>query len=436
MKKEEGIGIRIIRLIVIAVLVVMLIGLFIVHRQQSAVRREALQKRSEELGEEEKTRMLLEQDRSSLYHTMIGEMKIRDLVLWGDGSVEGSDGGSFSETLTGVLYSRMADTVTSLFPNALEYEEEAILEENAETDSTAESADSGEQAKEVEGPRFSYEVHDMGIVNEGMREIFARAGVGSVKTKAWTRIPESREPAEVELVDDEWRTLYFAAQTPPRFGSVEIADIKGGLSGNGAYDDLHPRFEFTRSEEGEARTVQSGTPVYFESMSRYRDCVPVLFFDGETVSDAEEFVENVHALVADEPADDAAQEGASGDGTAEEAAEMETAKAAETETAEAAGTGVTADMEYAAETEPGSENTEKLPYVVICTTQEGSQLDEILKENFGERYIRNDNVPEDMTQDDYDALAANVMECLDAQGYFRAVVQAQRNAENALQELH
>ena len=59
MKKEEGIGIRIIRLIVIAVLVVMLIGLFIVHRQQAAVRREALQKRSEELGEEEKTRMLL-----------------------------------------------------------------------------------------------------------------------------------------------------------------------------------------------------------------------------------------------------------------------------------------------------------------------------------------------------------------------------------------
>ena len=426
MKKEEGIGIRIIRLIVIAVLVVMLIGLFIVHRQQAAVRREALQKRSEELGEEEKTRMLLEQDRSSLYHTMIGEMEIRDLVLWGDGSVEGSDSGSFSGTLTDVLYSRMADTVTSLFPNALEYEEEAMQEENAETDSTADSPDSDAQVQKAEGPVFSYEVHDMGIVNEGMREIFARAGVGSVMTKAWTRIPENREPADVELVDDEWRTLYFAAQTPPRFGNVEIAGIAGGLSGNGAYDDLHPRFEFTRNEEGEARTVQSGTPVYFESMSRLRSCVPVLFFDEETVSDAEEFVENVRILVGDE----AAQEDASGDGTAEEAA------AAQTETADAAGTGVTADMEYAAETEPGSEDIEKLPYVVICTTQEDSQLDEILKENFGEHYIRNDTASEDMTQDDYDALAANVMECLDAQGYFRTVVQAQRNAENALQELH
>lgn len=41
-----------------------------------------------------------------------------------------------------------------------------------------------------------------------------------------------------------------------------------------------------------------------------------------------------------------------------------------------------------------------MAYVVVCTTEEGSELDKRLKEIFGDRYIGNDTYAFEMTDDD------------------------------------
>ena len=64
------------------------------------------------------------------------------------------------------------------------------------------------------------------------------------------------------------------------------------------------------------------------------------------------------------------------------------------------------------------ESSDKLPYVLICTTDEESDLDESLKETFGDQYIRNDAYADDMTSNDYKELAQKVYANLDRQGCF------------------
>ena len=407
--KEEGQGLRIVRIVIIVILLLLLGGLFVMHRQTSRARSLELQKRSEELREEQKAQELAETEKADIYHEMIADPGVRDLVMWGDGDMAGTEAGSLVASLSGKLYDRLAGAVTDLFPNAVKYEEEALEAEKAEDpDSSDSDPDSGSDSEEeITGPRFTYNVYDMGIINEGMQEIFARAGVVDVKTKAWMRIPSSREAADLELVDSSFKTLFFAAQTPPKFGTVTLADVEGILSSNGSYDDLHPRFEFVRSEEGDAVSVQAGTPVNFESVSKYDDCVPVLFFDEETVTDPGTFLDYVRELVESDDSD------TSDDGEEE---------------SDAGSTGPAPEIEEttAATDLPGA-------FVIICTTQEGSELDEALSEAFGDRYIRNDTARDHMTGEDYDLLADRVLEQLDRQGYFKGFNEAVRKAEDAMQ---
>ena len=279
-----------------------------------------------------------------------------------------------------------------------------------------------------------------------MQEIFARAGVVDVKTKAWMRIPSSREAADLELVDSSFKTLFFAAQTPPKFGTVTLADVEGILSSNGSYDDLHPRFEFVRSEEGDAVSVQAGTPVNFESVSKYDDCVPVLFFDEETVTDPGTFLDYVRELVESDDSDtsDDGEEDASEDDESDAAGEEEDPEAGEDAETNSEGeesdTGELEEGSGAGSTGPAPEIEEAAAgadlsgaFVIICTTQEGSELDEALSEAFGDRYIRNDTARDHMTGEDYDLLADRVLEQLDRQGYFKGFNEAVRKAEDAMQ---
>ena len=84
------------------------------------------------------------------------------------------------------------------------------------------------------------------------------------------------------------------------------------------------------------------------------------------------------------------------------------------------------------ENEDGEESAE-LPYVVVCTAEEESELDEGLKEAFGDHYIRNDTyVPELMTEENYKKLAQKVYANLDGQGCFNEM---KETIEKAVEEL-
>ena len=85
------------------------------------------------------------------------------------------------------------------------------------------------------------------------------------------------------------------------------------------------------------------------------------------------------------------------------------------------------------ENAPKEEPSERIPFVVICTAEEDSELDEALREAFGDQYIRSDTYAYEMTEDSYKKLAETVFEKLDGQGSFD---DAKRQMETALEQLN
>lgn len=69
-------------------------------------------------------------------------------------------------------------------------------------------------------------------------------------------------------------------------------------------------------------------------------------------------------------------------------------------------------------------------YVVICTTEEGSDLDRQLSNKFGSHYIQNGVFAGEMTEMSYNELAQKVCQNLDEQGCFDEVKEKIEKATN------
>ena len=237
----------------------------------------------------------------------------------------------------------------------------------------------------------SMPINNMGAANEGMSEILTRAGVYELEVGEWALVAEEREPVNIVLRNgNTGSTLHFAQQKGAEFGKVEISGVKGILTkGDGEYDEDHPRFAFVRDRAGDSFQVGLGTDVEIESATKYIGNVPVFFFEDDsvdTVNSTDEFVEDLESLV----------------------------------------------QRYTKIEEEDGETSSELPYVVVCTVEEESELDERLKEIFGDRYIRNDTYASGMTEDDYKALAQKVYANLDGQGCFDEM---KETVEKAVEEL-
>ena len=223
----------------------------------------------------------------------------------------------------------------------------------------------------------SMPINNMGAANEGMSEILTRAGVYELKVGEWALVAEEREPVNIALRNgNTGSTLHFAQQKGAEFGKVEISGVKGVLTkGDGEYDEDHPRFAFVRDRAGDSFQVGLGTDIEIESATKYIGNIPVFFFEDDsmdTVDSMDEFVEDMESLV----------------------------------------------QRYTKIEEEDGETSDELPYVVVCTAEEESELDERLKEIFGDRYIRNDTYASEMTEDDYKDLAQKVYANFDGQGCF------------------
>ena len=235
----------------------------------------------------------------------------------------------------------------------------------------------GEVIKQEKRAVPSMPINNMGAANEGMSEILTRAGVYELEVGEWALISEERKPVNIVLRNgDSGSTLHFAQQKTADFGQVEISGVKGILSkGDGEYDEDHPRFAFVRDRAGNSFQVGLGTDIEIESATKYIGNVPVFFFEEDTVNtvdSVDEFVSDLEKLV----------------------------------------------LRYTEIEEEDSESSVELPYVVICTADEESELDESLKEAFEDHYIRHDAYVDEMTEDDYKELAQKVYANLDGQGCF------------------
>ena len=386
-----------------------LVALFFMNRTRNHDRAEELKKQAEELKRQEEQRR---EDAADLYEDLVSDLMVRNIVCWGDNEMAGNGDASLPGSLNQVANEKLfTDTVNDF---------------------------SGAMDKEAE-PALSVTVNNMGVRNEGMREILVRAGVNELQLAQWTLISSDTDPHNIELKDNiSWSTLRFANQDGVRFGSVDIDGIYGTLTvGDGEYDDDHPRFAFVRDEEGDSMSFGAGTQVEIASATEYIGDIPVFFFEDDSADSVSGFVNDLESLVEryteydetededaaaenipaeDNPAEDNPAEGISAEGsTLTEAAP------------EAATTGA-ADNSIAKETEPSITRA----FVVICTAEEDSDLDEALREAFGDRYIRNDTYAYEMSEDSYRKLAEKVFDNLEEQGCFDDV---KRQTESAVEQL-
>ena len=342
-----------------ALCVVLAVGLVIMVRVDRKRSREHIQEMQQQAIEAEAANSEKLKVLEDLYDQFYSQWDIQSFVGWGDSAMVGNKYFSFPGAFRSVAEKNLFSPLTRTFSKVL----------------------SGEEYKTP-----SIDITNMGVSNEGMRQILVRAGVNKMKVGDTIIIPEGTDPVTVRLVDDEVQTsgksndeILFVKQKNVTFGKVWISNIEGALvETDNWFDSSHPRYAFVRDEKGNSQSVESGTDVEIESATKYIGCVPIFFFENNTGRSADGFVSDVENLAL-------------------RYADLD-------------------DKESGVGTD--SENSYDLPFVVICTTDADSDVDKAMREAFGDRYIRNESTTSEMNEQAYKKLAQVVYENLDEQGCF------------------
>lgn len=237
------------------------------------------------------------------------------------------------------------------------------------------------QAGRYETRLSGIDVVNMGASNEGMNEIMVRTGAHQMflaENLSLQSGNDKNSQVDVTLRDESWNILHFADQQHASFGKTTIDDVEGRLyTGSEAYDDLHSRLAFRRSESGEEYVIQAGEEVETAGAEAYTDYYPVMFFAEREDVSAAEFVAYMQEIT--------------------------------------------------------DRYRRRNRNVVICVTAQGSEWDQTLQEAFGDHYLRQDKSVDEMTADDYDALADRVFDAFKAQDTFNRVSDAVEEALDGLQ---
>ena len=339
--------------------IVVAAGLFFVVREDRRKNAERIAQLQKQAEELEKTDSEKLESLTDIYDKFYSQVSVRSMVCWGDNAMAGSKDRSLAISLKKVVEENLFSSLTKSFSKVFE---------------------KGEYSTP------SVTINNMGVTNETMRQILVRAGVNSLEIGDWIQIPAGTDPVTVRLMDSEaWNSeieddqIRFARQRDVTFGQVLINDVEGTLiATDDWFDSTHPRYAFVRDEEGSKTSAGSGTEVEIECATKYIGEVPIFFFENETGRSVDGFVSDVQELVdryADTEEDDEEEE----------------------------------------------ETVYDLPYVVIFTTNEGSDIDKAMGNAFGSHYIRNEGYASEMTDRTYKKLAQQVYENLDGQGCFDSV---------------
>ena len=321
------------------------------RKNEERIRQLQMEASESELIDEEKLESL-----TDIYDTFYSQLNLQSYVCWGDSAMAGSKENSLPVSLNKVIDDNLFLPLNKSFSKVLEKGEYNIP---------------------------SVTLINMGVSNENLRQILVRAGVNSLEVGSWIIIPADSDPVTVRLMDEEaWNSdkkddeSQFAKQRNVSFGKVWISDIEGTLiTTDDWFDSTHPRYAFVRDEEGNRKSVGSGTEVEIESASMYIGDIPIFFFENDTGRSVDGFVSDVEKLVE----------------------------------------------HYTNLEEDEADQSLSIPYVVIFTTNEGSEMDKAMSDAFGSRYIRNEYLSSEMTDRQYIKLARQVYDNLDAQGCFDEV---------------
>lgn len=208
-------------------------------------------------------------------------MDVHNIICWGDTAMAGNSKASQPSSLKKVIEENLFSSMKKSFNRVLE---------------------NGEYSTP------SVTVNNMGVTNEGMRQIFARAGVNTIELGESIEIPSGKENVTVRLMDEEaWNNLSdknpeeqlkFANQKNVNFGKDYINGIRGSLvAADDCFDSGHPRYAFVRKEEGDYVRVNSRTEIEIELATKYLGDIPVFFFEDASGKSVETFVDQVEELV-------------------------------------------------------------------------------------------------------------------------------------------
>lgn len=352
--KIKNNGIQVLMWVICAVLAVGLFFMVRTDRKQTTERIAELRQQAAAAEQESGEKL---EAKAAIYDDLIADLKIGDIVCWGDSEMAGNNSISLADALQQTTIDNLSALMNKTFGKAIQDDEHAL-------------------------PKVT--INNMGVTNEGMQQILARAGVTEIETSEWIQIPGDTDPVTLSLRDDgNWSgddsELRFAKQNKVSFGKVWISDIEGTLvTTDDWYDSVYPRYAFKRDEEGYGLGVGAGTVVEIESATKYIGDVPVFFFSDDSARSVDGFVSDLEELVDRYAGSDEDEE--------EE-----------------------------------DENAYVRPFVIVCTAEEGSELDHALQDAFGSRYIRNDTYENEMDEKSYTSLAQQVYENLDNQGCFSSV---------------
>ena len=252
--------------VIMAALLIVL--MFMNHRRN--------QERADELRRKTEERKVLETQKmekaAELYDQYLDQLSGTSVVCWGDAVMAGKGDASLASALEAVISENLYQPFTESYSKVVDTEE-------------------------MTQPGAS--VTNMGVRDEGMREILARAGVSTMKVGEWVLLPGDTEPQNIVLGDDTiWTPLHFARQDKVSFGKVVINETEGTLTeGEGEYDELHPRFAFVRDEEGDSFQAGAGTEIETENASRYLGDIPVFFFEDDSADSIDSFMSDLEDLV-------------------------------------------------------------------------------------------------------------------------------------------
>ena len=310
---------------------------------------------------------------TDVYDKLYSEIHVPDFICWGDSAMAGSREKSLPISMQKVIEENLFSDLSKTFSRVLENEEYKLP---------------------------SVTVNNMGVTNEGMRQILVRAGVNIMDLGEGIEIPTGTDPVNVRLMDEEaWNSieddknaqLKFAKQRDVGFGKVRISGVEGTLiTTDDWFDSSHPGYAFIRDEEGDWQRVGSGTEVEIETATEYLGDIPVFFFENDSGRSVDGLVSDIDKLVK---------------------------RYANTNVSEDVSDEADSSLDEE-ESVTDEEGTYNLPYVVVCTTTEGSALDKALLTKFGNTYIRNDGYSADMTDRTYKKLAQQIYDNLDQQGCF------------------
>ena len=332
------------------------------------------------------------EQQTEIYEQLMAELEIPGFICWGDNLMRGDNGGTFTRSLNNTIDKNLFKYLSNSFHNVIE------------------------DGKHV-APSVS--IKNMGVANENMPQILARAGVNKVFLSEGINISSSSDPVLVKLDGEEslesnnGEELLFARQNFDQFGKVTISGIEGKLDTTEEwYDSIHPRYAFIRDQEGDPQFVEAGTEVELETASKFLGDISIFFFENNTGQSVDSFVNDLKKLVARYASSNTLKKD-------EEDEDQED----------------NYDHQSDNDRDATNETAYDLPYIVICRTKEDSDLDIALKNEFGDNYIRNDLYSKEMYGNAFNALAKNVYDILDKQGCFTDIKEKIMNAVEEVNDL-